>query len=194
MSQRIHIQNANSQNIGKKTRFLNQKTHGRQQSYNSQVIGSQEGVSRIKDSESHRSGTGSDQIIIPRSKPRSIVMPRSLQRNQHIKLQRNDRPSINKTHQSTNSGRKASRKDVSYSQSKTTREISEDRKKLKNIVQMCFNDDYLKAADEEAQKKNSRIKHQNKATFENGGPESQQVEIGDQAALAFRKGARKALN
>ena len=43
-------------------------------------------------------------------------------------------------------------------------QVAEDKQKLKQLIRMCMNDEYLKAHTEEELKKTKR----NKATFKNG--------------------------
>lgn len=70
--------------------------------------------------------------------------------------------------------------------------MSEDTQWLRKIVRMCFNDDYKKAMSDEIAKKNERSKRRNKATFTTTSTDEDGME--NQAELAFRKSAMKALN
>ena len=72
--------------------------------------------------------------------------------------------------------------------------MSEDRKKLRSLIRLCMNDEYIKANTEDQERKQRR----NKATFTDKKKASidnqKEFEFGDQSGLAFRKGALKALN
>ena len=69
-------------------------------------------------------------------------------------------------------------------------ELSEDRRKLRNLIKLCMNDDYNKAKEEEEEKKSKS----NNVSFKGPAKPAKEEEFLDQAGLAFRKGALKALN
>ena len=85
----------------------------------------------------------------------------------------------------TNSRAKGSR------YSSTWKDFTNDKKSLRSVIKMCLNTDYMQQMEGEQEHKNRR----NKATFEIEKKKSMTDDHQlDQNALAFRKGAQKALN